>query len=173
MNVEITDITRNDDGTVSFKFTDGSDDPNAQKPQTTDLDKLPTLTYGDDDYQLPETTNEELPLTWTSSNTDVATISDNMIHILKAGNSTITATQEGNDAYYPFTKTFSLTIAKAQLTITVKDTTMVEGDEAVSNMEKTVRRSPSCPLPRPQPPAPANQANTPSVCQEPKATTTR
>ena len=129
MNVEITDITRNDDGTVSFKFTDGSDDPNAQKPQTTDLDKLPTLTYGDDDYQLPETTNEELPLTWTSSNTDVATISDNMIHILKAGNATITATQEGNDAYYPFTKTFSLTIAKAQLTITVKDTTMVEGDE--------------------------------------------
>ena len=130
MNVEITNITRNSDGTISFKFSDGTDDELDQKvEQTLDLVELPAMTYGDEDYQLPETTNEGLPLTWTSNSVDVATIENNAIHIKKAGTTTITAKQNGNDSYEAFSKSFTLTVAKARLTITAEDKTMVEGDD--------------------------------------------
>ncbi len=99
-----------------------------QSDQTLSLTEIPVMTYGDADYTLPSTTDEEQPLTWTSSNTNVATVSGNTLSIKGAGSATITATQAGNEDYNPFEQTFTLSVNKAQLTITADDKTKTIGE---------------------------------------------
>ena len=95
-----------------------------EKPsQSLALTTLLSMTYGDADYTLPSQTEEGFALTWSSSNTSVAAISDNTLAVKGAGTATITATQAGNDEYKPFSKEFTLTVAKAQLTITANNAT--------------------------------------------------
>ena len=103
--------------------------------QTLTLESLPEMTYGDAAYTLPATTEEGLTLTWTSDNAAVASISGNTLTVGNAGTATITATQEGNDSYLPFSREFSLTVGKAALTITANDCSKMEGEE---NPELTV-----------------------------------
>lgn len=67
--------------------------------------------------ELPTLTEEGLPLAWNSKDPTIATISDNMLIIKKAGTTTITATQEGNGDYLPFSRDYTLTVQKAELTI--------------------------------------------------------
>lgn len=123
--------TNNSDEVV---LPDASFNINEKDEQTLALEELPSMTYGDAAYTLPETTEEGLTLTWTSGNA-VATISGNTLNVGNAGTATITATQEGNDSYLPFSREFSLTVGKAALTITANDCTKVEGEE---NPELTV-----------------------------------
>ncbi|WP_166727717.1 putative Ig domain-containing protein [Mucilaginibacter gilvus] len=61
-------------------------------------------------------TNLELPVTYTSSNPDVAIITpDGLIHVIAVGQSVITATQAGNDKYNaPLPVTQTLTIKFVQ-----------------------------------------------------------
>lgn len=60
-----------------------------------------------------------LPVTLTSSNTDIATITSNSVFLKKAGTVTITASQAGNDNYFPAPdKLIVITIAKGDQTIT-------------------------------------------------------
>ena len=106
--------------------------------QTLALASLPAMTYGNAAYTLPATTAENLTLTWTSSNTSVATISGNTLTIKGAGTATITATNEGNNDYLPFSKQYTLTVAKAALTITADNKTKQQGEE---NPELTVTYS--------------------------------
>jgi len=103
--------------------------------QTLALETLPSMTYGDDAYTLPDTTAEGLTLIWNSDNTSVATVSGNVLAINGAGTAAITATQAGNDSYLPFSREFSLTVGKAALTITANDCRKVEGE---ANPELTV-----------------------------------
>ena len=53
-------------------------------------------------------------VTYTSSNTNVATISGNIITIKGFGTTTITANAEGNDEYYPGSASYTLTINRVQ-----------------------------------------------------------
>lgn len=129
MNVDITDITRNSDGTISFNFSDGTGEASDKQEQTLDLTELPAMTYGAEPYTLPAKTNEGLSLTWKSSNQTVATISGNVLTIKKVGTSTITATQAGNSQYQALSKEYTLTVSKARLTVKADDKTMTEGDE--------------------------------------------
>ncbi|MBR1667635.1 MAG: leucine-rich repeat protein [Bacteroidaceae bacterium] len=110
--------------------------PNTRETQSIDLTELPTMTYGDASYVLPTQTTEGLTLTWESGNTDVATISDNTLTIAGAGSATITASQEGNDKYKPFSREYTLTVAKAPLTITAQSYT-IKVDDALPTMEVT------------------------------------
>ena len=87
--------------------------------QTMTLTSLPTMTYGDNNYKLPATTNEGLQLVW-SCDGDVASISGNYLIVKNAGSATVTASQEGNKQYQPFSRSFTLTINKAKLTVTAK-----------------------------------------------------
>lgn len=96
--------------------------------QSMELTTLPAKTYGDAAYTLPATTTQGLALTWSSGNTNVATISGNTLTVKGAGSATITAAQAGNDDYKPFSKEFTLTVAKAPLTITANDATKNVGD---------------------------------------------
>ncbi len=97
--------------------------------QTIALSEIPSMAYGDGAYNLPEKTVEGLTLSWTSSNTSVATISGRVLTIKGAGTATITATQEGDRFYNPFSKEFTLNVAKAPLTIQVNDCERGEGDD--------------------------------------------
>ncbi|MDL2247189.1 T9SS type A sorting domain-containing protein [Bacteroides sp. OttesenSCG-928-J23] len=75
--------------------------------------------YGDEDFTLPEVTDKNLPISYTSSNTQVATVTNNKVHITGLGITTITATQTGNSKYIAATPaTLTLTVNKGQQVIT-------------------------------------------------------
>ena len=94
--------------------------------QTLSLTTLPVMTEGDPSYTLPATTTQGLTLTWTSSDTNVAVISGNVLTVKKTGTSVIKATQAGNNDYLPFIREYTLTVnqkpsidTNAELTATV------------------------------------------------------
>ncbi|MDR0613164.1 MAG: hypothetical protein LBG45_06780, partial [Dysgonamonadaceae bacterium] len=58
-----------------------------------------TKTVGDADFDLAATASSGLPVSYSSSNTAVATVSGSTVHIVGAGETTITASQAGNDVY--------------------------------------------------------------------------
>ena len=78
-----------------------------------------TKAYGDADFLLPGTTNKNLTIAYSSSNTSVATVTDNQVHIVGLGATVITASQAGNSEYIAASPvTLSLTVTKGQQTIT-------------------------------------------------------
>lgn len=68
-------------------------------PQTLTGSPLPIKTFGDDDFDPGVTSSAGLPVTYTSSNTLVATLVNNKVRIVGAGTSIITASQAGNATY--------------------------------------------------------------------------
>lgn len=67
-----------------------------QSPQFTDW-----RAYGDAPFDLTASATSGLPVTFTSSNTNVATISGNRVTVRGVGQTTITASQAGNATYDP------------------------------------------------------------------------
>ncbi|MFZ4455950.1 MAG: hypothetical protein ACOYOT_06990 [Bacteroidales bacterium] len=99
--------------------------------QTITFPALPSVTYGDDNFSPNATTSAgvTLPVTYTSSNTAVATIVNDSIHIIGAGTSTITAKQVGNASYAAATNvTQTLTVGKSDQTIAFSAVTKAFGD---------------------------------------------
>ena len=87
--------------------------------QTITFGALAPRTYGDPDFDAGAMASSSLPVTYTSDNTDVATVTGNMIHIKRTGNVIITASQAGNENYFPAPEIQqSLTVNKATQTIT-------------------------------------------------------
>ena len=64
--------------------------------QTITFGELPAKNIGDAAFTLTGTSSSGLPLTYTSSNPDVASIADNTVTILAAGTTVITANQPGD-----------------------------------------------------------------------------
>ena len=108
-------------------FKGGIVELSSKSDQSLSLSEIPIMTYGDAAYSLPLTTEEGLAIEWGSSDLNVATVSGNTLMVKGAGSTTITATQAGNDNYNPFEQTFTLTVNKAQLTITADDKTKTAG----------------------------------------------
>lgn len=98
--------------------------------QTITFPAFVTKTYGAPDFAIgASSSNNTLPLTYTSSNTSVATIVGNNVRIVGAGTTTITASQAGNDLFFAATPVSQvLTVSKAPLTIRVADTTKNYGE---------------------------------------------
>jgi hypothetical protein len=95
--------------------------------QTLNLSTLPDMTVGAAPYALPQSTDQGLALTWTVQDATVASISNNQLTALKAGTTTVTATQAGNDTYKPFTKSFTLTVVEpVQPTVEVTDISQLD-----------------------------------------------
>ncbi len=87
-------------------------------PQSITFDALPVKTFGDGNFTLSAVANSQLPVSYSSSNTSVATVSDNVITIVGAGTTTITASQLGNGTYSAAAEvTQTLTINKANQAI--------------------------------------------------------
>ncbi|MFM7196121.1 MAG: hypothetical protein ACKOYP_15245, partial [Bacteroidota bacterium] len=80
---------------------------------------IPAVNYGDAPVTLNATTSSGLPITYTSSNPQVAAINGNVLTIIGAGSAVITATQAGNGQYLEATPVQqTLTVNKAALTAT-------------------------------------------------------
>jgi hypothetical protein len=62
---------------------------------------LLTKRVGDESFELTATATSGLPVSYTSSNAAVATISGSTVTIVGAGETTITASQAGNDLWNP------------------------------------------------------------------------
>lgn len=95
-----------------------------QANQTITFDPIPQKAYGDPDFTISATTGSGLPVTFSSGNATVASISGNTITIHNAGTSVITATQPGNVNYNaapPVQRT--LTVNKVTLTVTADNAT--------------------------------------------------
>jgi len=77
-----------------------------------------TKTYGDADFTLSATASSGLGVTFSSSNTAIATVTGNTVHIVKAGTVNIYADQAGNTNYLAAPRlTKSITINPKALTV--------------------------------------------------------
>jgi len=90
---------------------------------------LPGKTYGNADFDAGATSsNTAMPVTYTSSNTSVATIVNGKIHIVGAGTTNITASQAADASNYAATDAIQqLTVGKVSLTVTADAKTKVYG----------------------------------------------
>ena len=96
--------------------------------QTITFGALPIKTFGDSFFILGATASSGLPVSCTSSNTAVATVSGTTVTIVGAGTTMITVSQSGNANYNPaLAVTQELTVNKATLTVRAADTTRVYG----------------------------------------------
>ena len=116
----VTDIIASQAGDAThYSATDVSQTLVVKKAsQSLSFESLPNKTYGDAPFELKKVSNKNLPISYTSSDSSIASVSGNMVTINKPGTVTITARQSGN-AYYlaiePVEKT--LTINKANQVI--------------------------------------------------------
>ena len=134
----ISDAIMNQGGTLQSDFmlvnTDVIDDifngiemniiGDVIQPQTINFNPLPYKKLGDADFNPGATASSGLAVSYTSSNPNVATIVNNMIHIVGLGSSIITASQAGNSSYNAATSvTQNLAVAVVnQTTITTSGT---------------------------------------------------
>ncbi len=98
--------------------------------QTITFPAFATKTYGASDFSTGvSSSNGTIPITYTSSNPTVATVTGNSVHIVGAGTTVITASQAGSDLFFTATPVQqTLTVNKASLTIRVADTTKNYGE---------------------------------------------
>ncbi|MDB4922822.1 MBG domain-containing protein, partial [Mucilaginibacter sp.] len=97
--------------------------------QTITFNALPTKTYGNADFAPGATSdNVNIPITYSSDNTAVATIVSNKIHIVGAGTANITASQAGDATHAAASNVIKgLTVNAASLTITADNQTKAYG----------------------------------------------
>jgi len=94
-------------------------DANSKSNQTITFGALSPKTYGDSSFALTGSASSGLSLSYSSSNTGVATVSGSVVTIVGAGSTTITASQVGNSSYNAATSVSqTLTVNKANQTIT-------------------------------------------------------
>ncbi|MBK6936649.1 MAG: hypothetical protein IPH18_06990 [Chitinophagaceae bacterium] len=114
----------------TITFVNGTLTVQPKQNQVITFNTLAAKTYGNADFAAgASSTNNTIPVTYVSSNTAVATIAGSNIHIVGAGTANITASQAGNDGYFPAADvTRAMTVNKAALAIKVRDTTKVQGE---------------------------------------------
>jgi len=87
--------------------------------QTITFDPLAASVYGDIDFDLTATASSGLPVSYTSSDETVATISGATVTIIGVGTTSITAMQAGDAQYLPATPVaMDLVVNKKELTVT-------------------------------------------------------
>jgi hypothetical protein len=107
----------------TIAYQDGTLTIMASLPNVITFPALPVKTYGDADFVISATATSNLPVTFTSSDNSIATVSQNasgnwVIHIVSAGQVTISADQGGGAPYGPATEAGQvLTINKANQVI--------------------------------------------------------
>lgn len=73
----------------------------ARGSQTIVFPNIATKNYGDPDFDPGASSTSGLPISYTSSDTDIATIINNKVHITGIGTVTLTASQVGDTNYNP------------------------------------------------------------------------
>ena len=115
----------------TISYVSGTLTVNPKQNQTISFAAPAAKNYGNADFAAGATsTNATLPISYSSSNQGVATIIGNMIHIVGAGTTVITASQNGDAFYYPALEVSrTLTVSKVPLTIKATDTTKIQGED--------------------------------------------
>lgn len=91
----------------------------AKNSQTITFGVLASKTYGDIPFNLSGSASSDLPLSYTSSNTEVATVFGNTVTIIGVGSTNITASQSGDANYNAATdEVQKFVVNKASQTIT-------------------------------------------------------
>ncbi len=86
--------------------------------QVINLPAIESRAYGSEDFELPQTSDKGLTIAYSSSNTEVATVNGNIVHIIDVGTTEITASQAGNEYYNAaLSVAQSFTVTKAYQTI--------------------------------------------------------
>jgi hypothetical protein len=89
----------------------------AKAEQSITFGALSNKTFGNNPFNLTATASSGLGVTYTSSDSNVASILGSTVTILKAGSTTFTAYQSGNDNYNPATAvTQTLTVMQSGTT---------------------------------------------------------
>ena len=125
-NYSIPAIKMSDAGTYHCRISNGCNGVTSSNTmltvdKTTQQITLPATmskAAGDADFELPAVTDKNLTISYSSSNTDVATVTGNWVHIVGVGSATITASQAGNNDYIAaLPVTLLLTVSKGQQSI--------------------------------------------------------
>lgn len=96
--------------------------------QAITFDALIAMTYGDDPITLAATASSGLPISYTSSDPAIASVADNVLTIHASGTVTITARQEGDEAFHAADPVSQmLAVSKATLTVAAEAKTKVHG----------------------------------------------
>ena len=98
-----------------------------KEAQSIDFNSTDTVVYGAEAYSPEAEATSGLPLTFSSSNANVAVIENGEIKITGTGTTTITAIQSGNQTYLPSQATQLLTISAKPITVTAADKSKVYG----------------------------------------------
>jgi hypothetical protein len=106
----------------------------SKQDQTITFGTLASRQYGDSDFYPDVSSSSGLPVTFTSSNSMVATIVSGNVHIVGVGSSDITATQDGDADFNPAPSvTQTLVVSKGNQTIIFPDLNQkVYGDDDFS-----------------------------------------
>jgi hypothetical protein len=95
-----------------------------QAPQTVTFGKLSAQSYGSQSFSLTATSSSGLPVTYSTSSTNIA-IAGNIVTILSSGSASITASQPGNDNYSAansVTQSLAVNQATQKITVSVPST---------------------------------------------------
>jgi len=93
----------------------------AKAPQSMTFTALAARAYGDADFSPGAATSSGLPVSYTSSNLNVATIVENQVHIFGKGSTTIIAAQPGDTNYLaaePVKQVLMVNKARAKVILT-------------------------------------------------------
>lgn len=100
-----------------------------QQPNSISFGNLAAKAYGSADFNPGAVSSAGLPVSYTSSNTAVATIVNNNIHITGVGTANITASQPGDATHIAAENvTRTLVVTKAVLTISVDSAFKLQGE---------------------------------------------
>ena len=112
------DITATQNGTVYFNSASTFQTVTVNKGvQTITFNNLPEVSVTDSPIALAATASSGLPVSYTSSNPSVATVSGSILTIVGLGSSTITALQAGNTNYNAATSLLQLLTVKQSQSI--------------------------------------------------------
>ncbi len=103
--------------------------------QTVTFEAIPNKTFGDPDFELVASSDKSLPVTFESADESIATISGSTVTIVGAGETTITALQEGTSDINAVQVEQILIVDKANQSITfesIEDQSLETGTYVVS-----------------------------------------
>ena len=118
--IKVSNAGNDDFNAISQNITIKVSKTIVKQTQTITFNAIAAKTFGEGTFDLTATTDSNLPIIYSSSNTDVATISGSTVTIVGAGTTSITANAAGNATYknaVPVVQ--SLTVNKAAQTITI------------------------------------------------------
>lgn len=120
IGVGTSTITASQEGDASYSAATGVTQELTvnKQDQVITFEALPSKEFGDADFAPGAVATSGLAVSYSSANTNVATIVEGNIHIVGVGTSTITAFQEGNETYNSAEATQTLTVVKTSQNIT-------------------------------------------------------